>query len=180
MTGRKPLEKELAGSVLTRRGIIALLNSSSPLIQGFIDRDTQIGENGVDLTVRRASKFLSRGTVDFTNQEREISQTQDLDFNRSGWLELDTGAYKVEYNEILNLPKNLIGIALPRSSLIRCGVALITSIWDAGYKGRGKSMLAVLNPKGFRMKKDSRVAQLVLLSMESPSEKGYRGVFQGE
>ena len=177
---RKCVEGEPAGSVLSRRDILNLLDASCPLIQGFVDQDIQIGENGVDLTVGKVSRFLSKGAVDFTNQEREISRTQDLDFDRSDWLELETGAYRVEYNETVNLPKNIIAIAMPRSSLIRCGVALITSIWDAGYSGRGRSTLAVLNPKGFRLKKNSRIAQLVFLSMTTPSEKGYYGMFQGE
>lgn len=176
----KCVEGEPAGSVLSRRGILNLLDASCPLIQGFVDRDIQIGENGVDLTVGKVSRFLSKGAVDFTNKERVISRAQDLDFDGAGWLELEAGAYRVEYNETVNLPKNIIAIAMPRSSLIRCGVALITSIWDAGYSGRGKSTLTVLNPKGFRVKRNSRIAQLVFFSMTGPSEKGYGGVFQGE
>ena len=169
-----------AGSVLSRTDILNLINAKSPLIQGFVDRDVQIGENGVDLTVRSVSKFLSRGSVDLSNEERAISNVQTLDFDTSGWLELDPGAYRVEYNEIVNLPRDLVAVAMPRSSLIRCGVALITSFWDAGYHGRGKSTLAVFNPAGFRLKKNARIAQLVFLLMSKHSTKGYTGVFQGE
>jgi len=173
-------ESGSAGSVLSREDILRLLDTSSPLVEGFVDRDIQIGGNGVDLTLRRVSEFTSKGAVDFSNEERVISETQDLPFGESGWLELESGAYRVEYNEKVNLPKNIVAIAMPRSSLIRCGVALVTSIWDAGYQGRGKSTLVVFNPKGFSLKRDSRIAQLVFLSMTEPSRKGYHGIFQGE
>ena len=168
------------GVVLSKKQILNLLDSSDPLIQGLIDQDTQIGENGVDLTVRRVSKFVSEGAIDFSNQERVISETQDLEFDELGWIRLEPGAFRVEYNEIINLPNDIVGIAMPRSSLIRCGVALVTSFWDAGYHGRGKSTIVIFNPKGFRVKKDSRIAQLAFLFMENPSEKGYQGTFQGE
>jgi len=168
------------GTVLSRREILRLLDTSTPLIKGFIDREIQVGENGIDLTVRKVSRFLSRGAIDFSNKERAISETEDLEFDETGWIELEAGAYRVEYNEIVNLPRDITAIAMPRSSLIRCGVALITAVWDAGYSGRGKSTLAVLNPEGFRLKKNARIAQLVFLSMTSPSKKGYSGAFRGE
>jgi dUTP pyrophosphatase len=168
------------GAVLSKREILNLIDSGNPLIQGLIDRDVQIGENGVDLTVRGVSKFVSEGAVDFSNQERVISEVQDLGFDDLGWIRLEPGAFRVEYNEVINLPNDIVGIAMPRSSLIRCGVALVTSFWDAGYHGRGKSTIVIFNPKGFRMKRDSRIAQLAFLFMKTPSEKGYQGTFQGE
>ena len=177
---RRRLEARSIGGVLSREEILMLLDTASPLIEGLIDRDIQVGENGVDLTVRRVSEFVSRGAIDFKNEERVISETRELSFDESGWLDLESGVYRVEYNEQVNLPKNMIAIAMPRSSLIRCGVALITSIWDAGYRGRGKSTLAVFNPKGFSLKRDSRIAQLVFLPMARPTKEGYHGLFQGE
>jgi len=169
-----------SGSVLSRKNILRLLDTSNPLVEGFIDQDVQLGENGVDLTLRNVSEFISRGAVDFSNDERVISETRDLPFGESGWLRLEAGVFRVEYNEVVNLPKNIVAIAMPRSSLIRCGVALITSIWDAGYQGRGKSTLVVFNPNGFNLKRDSRIAQLLFLSMTKSSRRGYRGTFQGE
>lgn len=168
------------GAILSKKEILNLLDSRNPLIQGFIDRDIQIGENGVDLTVRRVSKFMSEGAVDFSNQERTISEVQDLEFDDLEWIRLEPGAFRVEYNEIVNIPNDIVGIAMPRSSLIRCGVTLVTSFWDAGYHGRGKSTIVIFNPKGFRLKRDSRIAQLTFILMTTPSKKGYRGAFQGE
>jgi len=168
------------GSVLSRNDILNRRVKGNPLIRNLIDEEVQIGENGVDLTVKAISKFISHGAVDFSNEQRVISETRELEFDDSGWLTLEPGCYRVEYNEIVDLPKDVVGIVMPRSSLIRCGVALITSIWDAGYCGRGKSTLVVFNSEGFSLKEDARIAQMVFLLMANPAEEGYRGVFQRE
>jgi dUTP pyrophosphatase len=85
----------------------------------------------------------------------------------------------ITYNEIVHLPKNIMALGRPRSSLLRCGVNVGTAVWDAGYEGRSQSLLLVHNPHGFRVQKSARVMQLVFMELTGESE-GYKGIYQRE
>jgi dUTP pyrophosphatase len=85
----------------------------------------------------------------------------------------------ITYNEVVHLPKNIMALGRPRSSLLRCGISVGTAVWDAGYEGRSQSLLIVHNPQGFRVQKNARIAQLVFMEMTGDS-KGYQGVYQNE
>ena len=102
-----------------------------------------------------------------------------LVFDEWGYIDLMPGAYIITYNEIVHLPKNVMALATPRSSLLRCGVTVYTAVWDAGYSGRAQSLMAVYNPGGFRVQRNARVVQLVFMKLTQETE-GYHGAYQGE
>jgi dUTP pyrophosphatase len=99
--------------------------------------------------------------------------------DRDGYYELPPGGYVVLLNEVVNLPTDLMAFGRPRSSLLRCGVALHTAVWDAGYSGRSESLLIVYNPAGVRLRRDARILQLVFCALDRPTEP-YAGRFQNE
>ena len=94
-------------------------------------------------------------------------------------LVLAAGAYQVVFNEIVDLPTDLMALGRPRSSLCRCGVQLHTAVWDAGYSGRSEALLVVYNPAGFRVRRGARVLQLVFVGLDQPT-RPYDGRYQGE
>ena len=102
-----------------------------------------------------------------------------LVFDGLGAIELIPGTYLITYNEIVHLPKNIMALGRPRSSLLRCGVTIGTAVWDAGYEGRSQSLLVVYNSRGVRLEKNARIMQLVFLELTGSSE-GYNGIYQGE
>lgn len=166
-------------SVLSSKQIRALLSTKPPLIEHFIDLETQLQPNGVDLTVRRIEKLVSAGCVDFSNEERKLSETVNLDFD-ADHVFLPPGAYRVLFNEIVHLPHDVIAIGAPRTSLIRCGVTVETGFWDAGYEGRSESLLVVFNENGFYVKKNARILQLVFMKLSEAPRSGYTGKYQFE
>ncbi len=83
------------------------------------------------------------------------------------------------YNEVVHLPRDIMALGRPRSSLLRCGVGVGTAVWDAGYEGRSQSLLIVHNPHGFRVQRNARITQLVFFELTGESE-GYNGIYQGE
>ena len=83
-------------------------------------------------------------------------------------------------NEVVNLPRNIMALARPRSSLLRSGVAIHTAVWDAGYSGRSQALMTVHHPQGFRIQRDARVAQLVFIYLDAGDSEGYRGRYQYE
>lgn len=150
------------------------------LIESMIDPDAQTQMCGVELTLQRVERFASAGAVAFDNKDRQLPETKAVEFDGSGWVFLEKGAYQVTFNEIVSIPKDAAAFARPRSSLLRCGASLETALWDPGYRGRSQSLLVVHNPQGLRLKKNARLLQLVFLRLDKEAEKTYAGRYQGE
>ncbi len=166
-------------AVLSRQDIQRLLQQEPPLIEGYINLEEQVQPNGVDLTLREVSLLQSSGKIAVKDSQRLVSTLAPLVFDGLGFIDLTAGAYIITYNEIVHLPNNVMALARPRSSLLRCGVTVGTAVWDAGYSGRSQSLMVVYNPQGFRLQKNARVVQLVFLQLTGETE-GYQGIYQGE
>jgi dUTP pyrophosphatase len=165
--------------VLSKQDIEKLLEKKPPLVEGLITPIEQLQPNGVDLTLRHISIFQSAGKITTANSQRVVSDLSPLAFDESGFIQLAAGIYSVTYNEVVHLPQNIMALATPRSSLLRCGVTVNTAVWDAGYSGRSQSLLVVYNPQGFTLQRNSRIIQLVFFRLEKRTE-GYRGTYQNE
>ena len=150
------------------------------LVESMIDPETQTQMSGVELTLQKIERFNSAGAVAFDNKERKLPETEPLNFDEMGWIELPAGSYLVTFNEIVNIPKDVAAMARARSTLLRCGATLETALWDPGYRGRSQSLLVVYNPQGLKLKKNARLMQLVFLRLEKEAEKLYSGKYQGE
>jgi len=166
-------------TVLSGTDIHRLLQQKPPLIEGWVDLEQQVQPNGVDLTLREVALLQSPGKIAVANSQRLVSDLAPLVFDGLGFIELMPGAYVITYNEIVHLPKNIMALATPRSSLLRCGVMVNTAVWDAGYSGRSQSLMVVYNPQGFRLQRNARIVQLVFLRLTQKTE-GYRGAYQRE
>jgi dUTP pyrophosphatase len=165
---------------LTRETILELLKAKSPLVENLCDIEQQVQPNGVDLTIRDIAMFCTPGAITTDNKNRVLSSTSPLAFDGLGRIDLLPGSYLVTCNEIVNLPANVMALAKPRSSLLRCGVTVQTAVWDAGYSGRSQSLLVIYNPQGFRIHKNARFIQLVFFYLNEKVQQGYNGVFQKE
>ena len=164
--------------ILSKNEITELMRTDPPLVEDMIDPETQIQVNGCELTVDRIFEFTGSGSIAFENSERVLSECAEISFDDGGWINLAAGSYKIVSREIVHIPKDMIAIARPRSSLLRCGASVETAVWDAGYEGRSECLLIVFNEQGFRIKKGARVVQLLFVGLRSGTE-GYRGAYQG-
>jgi dUTP pyrophosphatase len=166
-------------AVLSGEDIRRLIKQDTPLVEGWIDLDEQVQANGFDLTLREVALPQSAGKITVDNSQRVVSDLSPLVFDGMGYIELVPGTYIITYNEVVHLPKDIMALGRPRSSLLRCGVTVGTAVWDAGYSGRSQSLLVVYNPRGFRVQRNARIIQLVFFTLTDESE-GYSGVYQGE
>jgi len=148
-------------TVLSREDIHRLLKQEPPLLEEYLDLDSQVQPNGFDLTLKDIAIPQTMGRIAVSNSQRQISDAAPLSFDTFGTMELMPGIYIITYNEIVNLPDNIMALARPRSSLLRCGVTIETAVWDAGYSGRSQSLLVVF------MQLTSKTG-------------GYNGTYQGE
>jgi len=167
------------GSVLSKTDILRLAGGTPPLVEDYINLEEQAQPNGLDLTLRTVTLLQNAGRITVSNADRRVSDVSQLAFDDSDMLHLAPGNYMITYNEIVHLPKNVMALGRPRSSLLRCGVNIGTAVWDAGYSGRSQSLLMVHNPQGFTVQRNARVMQLVFFEMTGETD-GYHGVYQNE
>ena len=166
--------------ILSREDILKMLEESPPLAENLYDTQQQVQPNGIDLTLKEVALFSSPGSLGPGNEGRALSSTSPLVFDGLGRIDLLPGCYLVTYNEVVNLPKNIMALAMPRSSLLRCGVSIHNAVWDAGYSGRSQSLMVVYNPQGFRLHRNARIVQMIFFSLSHEVARGYQGIFQGE
>jgi dUTP pyrophosphatase len=166
-------------AILSKPEIHRLLKKMPPLVEGYINLEEQLQPNGIDLTLRDIALLQSSGRITVQNSQRLLPELAPLVFDGMGFIDLMPGAYIITYNEIIHLPKNIMALARPRSSLLRCGVNVGTAVWDAGYSGRSQSLMVVYNPQGFRLQKNARIIQLIFFRLGQKTE-GYQGIYQGE
>ncbi|MDA0263680.1 MAG: deoxyuridine 5'-triphosphate nucleotidohydrolase [Chloroflexi bacterium] len=170
----------MPGTPLDRDSIASLIYGSPPLLADYLSLEAQLQPNGFDLSLKAVAGLTTPGAVGAEDADRELSETEPMDFGPGGWLQLAPGPYLVTFNEVVNLPLNVMALGRPRSSLLRSGVAIHTAVWDAGYRGRSQALLVVYQPGGYRVQRDARLMQLVFFSMETAVGEGYQGRFQSE
>jgi dUTP pyrophosphatase len=134
---------------------------------------------GVDITLKEVYSFKNAGVIDFDNKERKISEVEPLQFQDDA-VTLSPGAYKVIFNEYVRVPKDVAGLCMPRSSLLRCGVTLECAVWDPGYEGRSEALLLVKNEHGITFKKNAKIGQMVFIKLSEAADSLYEGVYKGE
>lgn len=167
------------GAVLGAATIWQRIAASPPLVAGAPSLRRQVQPNGVDLTLESVWRLTDAGRLGTADAERELSARVEVTPQSDGYFQLSPGPYLVRLNELVTLPNDLMAFGRPRSSLARCGAALHTAVWDAGYRGRSEALLVVYNPAGFRVRRDARILQLVFCRLDRPTEP-YHGRFQGE
>lgn len=170
-------------TVLTREEILELIEKEE-MIQNYIDLELQLNDHGFDITVDKIYKLVGYSVIDFTNELRTLPRYEELSFEKTRIRDkeveavvLEPGCYVVEINEIVKLPRNICAVVLPRSSLIRSGIALHSALWDAGYHGKGRLMLSVHNSA--IITENARIGQMMFLTLNAEVE-GYKGSYQLE
>lgn len=162
---------------------IEKLIKEKELIGNCINLEVQLTPNGFDLTVAEVFAFNTPGALDFSNKERVIPKSKLLlpkkksSQDKFGWWHLKKGIYKIQTNETVHLPKDLIALAFSRTSLLRMGAFTQHGVWDAGFQGKSEFVLVVENPKGIRLKQNARIAQLIFMRINE-TKQSYQGIYQ--
>ena len=178
----------MTGPALNREEIQELLTANPPLITGAPHPQHQLQPNGYDLTLHAVDDFTSHGTILRAGFQAHLPERfpiqPRMESNEGGdatpTFVLPQGPYLVTFTETINMPLDLIALVRPRSSLLRCGTALHTGVWDAGYSGQSQALLEVLNPKGITIQRSARIGHMVFIRMGSPAGTPYQGRYQGE
>ena len=174
----------LYGAVLDRESIRELIESppagQAPLVEGLPCLETHLQPTGIDFSLQRVDCLTSAGRLGQADADRSLPSYEPLAFQDDGWLFLPPGTYLATFNEIVNIPLDLVAMALPRSTLLRSGVGMHTAIWDAGYRGRSQALLNILNPVGYSLQQGARLMQMIFFRLARPVDQGYQGRYQDE
>lgn len=169
-----------AGGALGREALLRRIQGDRPLIADFLSLEDQLQPNGFDLSLAQVSGLQGPAVLGKSNAERVLPEPVVVPFDAEGWVHLAPGPYQVLFNEIVDLPNDLMALGRPRSSICRCGATLGTAVWDAGYRGRSTALLLVEHRDGLRVARDARLMQLVFFTLDQATERGYDGIYQGE
>jgi dUTP pyrophosphatase len=164
-------------TALTRADILELLGRDPPLAAGMPDPDHQVQPNGLDLTLDAIWRLEGPASLGVT--VRDLPGRTPLVSDGNGWASLEQGSYLVRFTEVLRLPRDVIALGRPRSTLARSGVGMVLAVWDAGYEGRSEALLVVHTRAGFRVQRGARLAQLVFFRATGSTD-AYSGAYQGE
>jgi deoxycytidine triphosphate deaminase len=95
-----------------------------------------------------------------------------------GWL-LYPGTYDITFNEGCKIPGNLVGLIRQRSSLLRNGTVLHSSVFDPGYHCDFMGTVMVVNETIF-IEENARVAQIYFHECDEVQQEDlYSGQWQG-
>ncbi|APV44836.1 dUTP diphosphatase [Dehalogenimonas formicexedens] len=164
---------------LAKKELLVLINGEPSLLTGYLCLADQVQPNGIDLTLKEICAIEGLGIIPVDNADRRLSNLQHLPFDNDHRIHLKPGNYLITYNEIVSLPKDVMALGRTRSSLLRCGAAIHTAVWDAGYSGRSQSLFVVYNKDGIILEKNARLLQLVFFRLGAETE-GYSGIYQNE
>lgn len=140
---------------------------------------------GVDLRLGAVYKITSGGAfIEAGLGKRKGVKTKALaefkrDKRNQEWVTVKPGDYYlVSTLEILNIPKDLMPLVFPRTSLFRAGLLLLNSKTDPGYKGTLTMGLKNLSQFEVSLQMGARICNIVFFKIEGQTIS-YRGQHQG-
>ena len=163
-----------------------MLNAKEILEEGLIVLDNAKGKPaqvGYDLSIKSIKKLTGDGQVlknkTIVNKLDTISMTESMVLEGvevNGWW-LEPGTYDVTCNEGCNIHANRTAMVRQRSSLLRNGAIIASSIFDPGFYTDNIGTVMVVNERIF-IEKDARIAQMYF----HENNKGdlYDGQFQND
>lgn len=153
-------------------------------ITGLVNPDKQIGSDGIDLTIKRASA-INLFSPSVLSEEKKFTIHRQIDDiepeTADGWGDvpdgmvgfvLTEGAYDIEFNEFVKIPEGVAAMLLLRSSFVRAGHRMFSGLYDQGFSNFAGSVLHIAG-EAF-VEQHMRVAQIVFLPSQG-SGKLYAG-----
>jgi deoxycytidine triphosphate deaminase len=97
----------------------------------------------------------------------------------NGWL-LHEGVYDITFNEGCKIPSNYVGLIRQRSSMLRNGTVLHSSVFDPGFETEFMGTVMVVNETIF-IEENARVAQIYFHECTPVSDDAlYNGQWMGD
>lgn len=160
---------------------IVMLNSIELLERGIITGDIpkeNVQQVGIDLNVIKIQEIPGiAGTV--YRSRTDVTPYLDKEPEGGIW-RLEPGTYFVTFKQGCNIPNNIMLLIRQRSSLLRMGTILHSSVFDPGFETQNMSSMIVVDKTIF-IEEGARIAQIYGHPCnEVDPEHMYNGQFQGK
>ena len=164
-----------------------MLNGKELLENGVVRGDF-LAENrtqhGIDIRLKKVQFLRGEGTIPAGKVKTKLPEYETVSpvTNGEGKLvwNLEPGYYQVEFFEGCDIPSNMMGRIVQRSSVARCGTWIYSSIFDAGFCTESMgTFMEVFHPVTIEV--GARVAQFYCYTCtEVHDEDLYNGQFQND
>jgi deoxycytidine triphosphate deaminase len=169
-----------------------MLNAEQILEQGLIKTELSKAkqpQDGYDLSAKSINaigkdEFNSRPNIGMVLKDKTILnnytpvETKTID-GVEGWL-LYPGAYDITFHEGCKIAANRVGMIRQRSSLLRNGAIIASSIFDPGFETDNMGTIMIVTATIF-IEQDARVGQMYFHECDGVAEENlYNGQWQND
>ena len=126
-----------------------------------------IQPNAFDFKIDKVFKFLTN-TFELNANDSKIHRKQEeIRPDKNGYWYLTSGVYGVLTNVECKISEGEAGFLIPRSSLNRNGIFLMSGLYDSGFQNTVGCTLYVESPCFFKVQRGSRIGQFLLFKAET-------------
>jgi len=166
------------------KGLLKLESSKGKAAQ--IGYDLSLKEvNRIGISVENSSNaiYADNKIGKVLKDKTELTTYTPVDTTKldgvDGWL-LYPGAYDITFYEGCKIPSNYVGLIRQRSSMLRNGTVLHSSVFDPGFETENMGTVMVVNETIF-IEEGARVAQIYFHECTPVGEENlYNGQWQGD
>jgi len=155
-----------------------MLNGKEIIEKGIVFNnieDKNIQQHGVDLNLIEVKQIIGNGKIRVDKTELPPLAPRPLDNGR--WF-LEPGVYDITFAQGCKVPKDQMLLIRQRSSLLRCGSIISSSIFDAGFQTENIGCVMVVNVP-ILIEYKARIAQIYNHQTSEVSNL-YDGQFQND
>jgi deoxycytidine triphosphate deaminase len=122
-----------------------------------------------DLTVDKILYFTKQNSSTITRTKRRLPEYYDEVLDTNGFWNLNPGYYLTQSLETVNMPLDMSGLVIPRSSVFRGGALPIGTRIAPGYSGKIVTGLNVLQQTGtFTIERGARLMSVAFDLIDLP------------
>jgi deoxycytidine triphosphate deaminase len=169
-----------------------MLNAEQIIEQGLIKTENSKGKSaqvGYDLSVKSINvigkdPYSSKPNIGMVLKDKTIlnnynpMETKTID-GCEGYL-LHPGAYDITFHEGCKIASNRVGMIRQRSSLLRNGAIIASSIFDPGFETDNMGTIMIVTATIF-IEQDARVGQMYFHKCDGVAEENlYKGQWQND
>lgn len=155
----------LNGKEIVERGIVTNIPTEN------------VAQHGVDLNLILIERVMGIGFIPVVGKT-QLPEYQRVEPTQSGVWRLNPGTYNVTFAQGCKIPNNVMMLIRQRSSLLRCGGQLHSSVFDAGFETENiGTFMTLFHPIDIEV--GARIAQIYNHETD-PVENLYNGQWQGD
>lgn len=155
-----------------------MLNGKEIVERGIVTNvpDENVSMHGVDLNLIKVERVMGIGLIP-EKGKTVLPEYQEVIASNGVW-RLNPGTYNITFAQGCNIPNDVMCLIRQRSSLLRCGGQLHSSVFDSGFSTKFVgTFMTLFHPIDIEV--GARVAQMYNHAT-TPVENLYAGQWQGD